>query len=168
VTGFTRLRTLGPGDWLLHDAIAPRGLHIEPGANVTIMHSTVLHGIKDDGGGAFTLCGSLVTNGVKVTGATGFVLVGNPFDGCARNMILGGMSLQSNTGGVEAIGNQISGPVTVSGNSGTGPPPENVATELAANSITGKLACNNNTPGPVNGGLSNVVSGKETGQCTGL
>ena len=162
------LGTLGPGNWLIRNAIAIHGLRIQPGAHVTIMHSTILQGINDNGGASLTLCGSLVANGVKVNGATGFVEVGNPFDGCARNMILGGMSLQSNTGGVAAIGNQISGPVTVSGNSGTGPPPQDIANELAANKITGILACNNNTPPPDNGGLSNVVSGKESGQCKGL
>ncbi|MGW2256162.1 hypothetical protein ACWCXH_39425, partial [Kitasatospora sp. NPDC001660] len=73
-----------------------------------------------------------------------------------------------NTGGLEVVGNHIGVSMLVSGNSGTGPFPEDNRPEIEGNTIGGSLSCSGNTPPPTNDGHPNTVAGARGGQCSTL
>jgi hypothetical protein len=85
---------------------------------------------------------------------------------CSPNTISGPLTLAANTGGIEAGANHVTGPVSLTNNSGPGPDTENQAAELEHNTITGPLACSGNAPAPVDGGQANTVTGRRGGQCS--
>jgi N-acetylneuraminic acid mutarotase len=86
---------------------------------------------------------------------------------CAPNSINGFLQVMSNSGGVEVGGNSITGRVTVSNNSGSGPTPEDGAPEVEGNQIGGALDCSGNVAGFTDDGIPNSVSSARTGQCVG-
>jgi 5'-nucleotidase len=92
---------------------------------------------------------------VTVLGATGQVLL-------EKGKVSGPVSVTASGGGVRIDTITASGPMLVSGNSGTAP------VVVAANKVSGPLACLLNTPAPVNESRPNTVRGPATGQCAGL
>lgn len=79
--------------------------------------------------GLIRICSTQVASSVDIKNATGLVIVGDPGDAaCPSNRIGGILSLQNNSGGVEAIGNTVAGAIITSGNSGPGPFPGDVTT----------------------------------------
>ncbi|MFJ9448545.1 hypothetical protein ACIRRH_43135 [Kitasatospora sp. NPDC101235] len=87
---------------------------------------------------------------------------------CRRSPWCWTPTTSNNTGGLEAIGNRIGGSLTVIGNSGTGPFPEDNHPEIEGNTIAGSLACSGNTPPPTDDGHPNTVTGARAGQCSTL
>jgi hypothetical protein len=80
--------------------------------------------------------------------------------------LVGQVTLANNLGHVEAGGNQIAGPVSVTGNSGQGRlGSPNGGSELEANTIGGVLSCSGNVPAVTNDGEHNTVSIARLGQC---
>jgi hypothetical protein len=77
--------------------------------------------------------------------------------------IEGPVSVMRSTGPVSLAGNEVSGSVTLTGNR-TGEVPSLVS----GNRISGALWCAANQPPPVDGGVSNTVTGVKGGQCAGL
>jgi hexosaminidase len=61
---------------------------------------------------------------------------------------------------VTVSGNSISGPTSITGNTGT--------TLVTGNSVNGALSCSGNNPAPTDGGKPNTSNGPATGQCSGL
>jgi hypothetical protein len=107
---------------------------VKKGASLDIENSTVNGAITAQEPGAIRICGTTVGGSVDVKSASGLVLVGDPGDAaCAPNTINATLILQNNTGGVEAIGNQVGG-LVASGNSGPGPWPGDM-TSITGNTI---------------------------------
>jgi hypothetical protein len=123
------------------------------------------------GAAAVRVCAASTSGPVTVTGSTGFVLIGDAGDdgtpGCGTNTIGGPVTLTSNTAGVQLGGNTIRGPVTLTGNTG-GSSPGTAVPQVAANQISGPLACSSNTPAPADDNQPNTVNGRATGQCAAL
>ena len=116
---------------LLLNATVAGSVVVQPGGTLDVENSTISGGITASNPAALRVCGSTTGGSVSVTRATGFVLIGDPGDdGCAVNAINGSLSLTSNTGGVEALGNHVTGSLVSSGNSGTGAFPEDTAPEI--------------------------------------
>jgi 5'-nucleotidase len=130
------------------------GVTVKPGASVSITGGLVTGPVAATGAGQVTLDGAQVIGPVSVTGSTGAVVLD-------KAKITGPIVLHGNKGGVTVDGAQIVGPVQVTGNSG-GP------AVIAANKITGPLACSGNNPAPGNDGRKNTVVGPATGQCARL
>jgi len=61
------------------------------------------------------------------------VVIGDVADGCAVNTFSGSLTVLNNTGGVQVIGNHVAGAVTASGNSGSGPFPNDSAVNISGN-----------------------------------
>jgi DUF4097 and DUF4098 domain-containing protein YvlB len=112
--------------------------------------------VTSNGAAALTVCGSTLKSSLTVQNTTGPVEVGAG-TGCAPNSITGSVTLSSNRGGMQLVGNHIGGKVGVTGNSGM---PE----VIASNTIGGTLACSGNTPAPSDG-PANTVTGSRSGQC---
>ncbi|MFB7613991.1 Ig-like domain repeat protein [Kitasatospora sp. NPDC056181] len=169
VTGTTGSVLATTGSTCVLNATVNGTVLVQPGAALFVSNSTVANGISSRGATQFGVCGSRITGAVNVAETTGFTLIGDPDDdGCAPNRISGGMSLGNNRGGVELVSNQIGGTVSVSGNTGHGPFPEDNGTELEGNTIGGTLTCSGNNPAPVNDGHPNTVSHGRLGQCANL
>jgi hypothetical protein len=113
------------------------------------------------------ICGNQILGGaLEVRRSSRFVVIGDPGDdGCATNSIRGAVTLDSNQGGAELVGNVIGGALVVNNTRGTGPFPEDVAAEIEGNTIRGALSCNGNVPPPINDGHPNAVGGARTQQC---
>lgn len=140
-----------------------------PGTALFIGGSTVQGSVASTGSTLVGVCGTTVTGSLAVDGASKFVVIGDPGDDhCAANQINQSSVLSNNTGGLEAIGNHIGATLLVSGNTGTGPFPEDNRPGIEGNTIGGSLVCSGNTPPPTNNGHPNTVTGTRTGQCTTL
>ena len=139
------------------------------GTALFVSNSTITGNIQSHRGTLFGLCGTNVHGSVIVTHASRFVVIGDPRDdGCTSNRVRGHVTLRSNRGNAELAGNRIRGTVNVRHNSGTGPFPEDSATEIEANIIGGSLHCTANVPPPTNDGHPNSVAGHRTQQCAGI
>jgi len=144
---------------------------VQPGAALTLVGATVGGGVQATGASALTVCGSTLGSLSAING-TGPVLVGSGGDAdttaCAANTIKGAVSLAGNQSQVELGGNQITGGVSVTNNTGAGSEAAGGAPEIEGDQIGGSLICSGNSPAPTNDGKANTVSGSRSGQCTGL
>jgi hypothetical protein len=157
--------TISGGTWLLSGACIGGTLTVAAGTSVAIVNSTISNNLTATSPGAFSLCGSNVVGNLSVSGASGYVLVGDPGDsGCAANS-LRAVALSSNGAGVELGQNTISGNVSLTGNRGGGPYPEDASPSVEANRIQGTLACSGNAPPATNNGKPNTVTGTRSGEC---
>ena len=94
------------------------GITVQPGGSVDVENSTLTGSINASSSGPIRVCSSTISGAVTVNGATAPVMIGDPTDGgCGINTIHGSLTLQNNTGGVEALGNNVSGALVQSGNS---------------------------------------------------
>jgi hexosaminidase len=114
-------------------------VNVAAGAGFRSTDSAIIGRVTASGAAEVTVCGTLVLGNVRSTGASA-VTIGDPGNGCAGNIILGSVRVDS-TAGPSVIG---------------------------GNGILGTLACTANEPPPVNGGSANTVLGGRTGQCSGL
>ncbi len=98
---------------------------VHGGGALDLEGATVNGSIAANGtSGVIRVCGSHITASVDIKNETGLVIFGDPGDAaCPSNTVGGTFSLKNNTGGVEAIGNTVSGAIITSGNSGPGPFP---------------------------------------------
>jgi hypothetical protein len=158
---------LGPGGaWCIVNANVSGSVIVRPGTAVFIGNSSLGGSINSNGATALSVCGTTVVGGsTSILASTGFVTIGDPVDDhCTGNTIHGAVTLGNNKGGLEVIGNTISGGLVVYGTAGTGPFPEDTQAEIEANHLGG-LACTGNTPTPTSEGDLNVITGSRTGQC---
>ena len=124
---------VGPGMQVLVSSATVGSVIVQSGGAVDIENSTV-SSITASGPSALRVCNTTITGSLNVSRANGFVLIGDSGDdGCIPNTIGGTLSLTSNTGGVEAINNQVGGAVISSGDSGTGAYPEDTGPEVTGN-----------------------------------
>jgi uncharacterized repeat protein (TIGR01451 family) len=158
--------TANGGSWCITNADIGSTLTIKPGTTAIVTNSTIHSSTTATSPADVAFCGDTLLSSLQITGATGFVLVGDTGDdACGGNSIHGTVRLLNNTAGTELSDNpQISSQVTVNGNSGTGPFPED-KTEIEGNTISSGLACSGNTPPASNGGQVNTVSSARTGEC---
>jgi hypothetical protein len=82
---------------------------------------------------------------------------------CPGNSINGPLTIDSNTGGLEASANTVTGPAQVTNNRGSGLLAEDAVPEFEANHITGRLDCSENFPTLHQ--EANTATGPHTGQC---
>ncbi|MFJ7326783.1 ParB/Srx family N-terminal domain-containing protein [Streptomyces cyaneofuscatus] len=111
---------------------------VRAGAALVLTGSTLQGPLQSDRAAAIHVCGSDVTGPLAISRTTGPVRLGGP--GCTANAVTGAVVLTGNTGGVL----------------------------LAANKVTGPLACSANVPAPDNTQRANEVHGPRTGQCAGV
>jgi hypothetical protein len=88
---------------------------------------------------AVSICSSVITGSLTVTSSSGLVLVGGDaaFPGCAGSTITGPASLTRNEAGVEFNRNTVTGPLTITGNTGNLPAPDSGPVHVVGNTVTG-------------------------------
>ncbi|MFS8499509.1 MAG: S8 family serine peptidase [Micromonosporaceae bacterium] len=139
----TMLRGLRPGGLVVPVGVACLGedarvlgpVTVAPGAGL------VAHGA--------TLVGPVVAHGAAMVDLRGVRLVGP-------------LSLTGGSGHLHVSGSELTGPVTVSGNTTDTPP------LLSGNRVVGPLSCDANRPPPTDGDDPNLVTGPVRGQCGDL
>ncbi|MFE5807095.1 Ig-like domain-containing protein [Streptomyces sp. NPDC056491] len=138
---------------------------VAPGGSLAVTDARVTGPVSAEGALAVTICHSRLTGPVSVTGSTGHVLAGSDREaaGCGGNTFQGPLTLEGNTGGLQASANTVTGPVRIDGNSGNGPLPDAGAPAFRANQVTGPLRCEGNAPELVHTGT--LVQGPRSGQC---
>ena len=159
---------LAPGSTSISGASVGGNITVPAGSSLILTNSTVGGNITATNPGSITICGSTVGNTVKISGASGFVLLRDAGDdGCAPNTFRTSVTLTSNHGAVDLVGNHIGSNTSVTGTTGTGPfLPDDQGAELEGNTIGGTLSCSGNTP-IANDGNPNSVAGARSGQCPG-
>jgi len=155
--------TLGSGTTCVSGMTINGNLKVPKGASVVLIDSTITGSLTASGANAVTVCNTTVDKSIRITGATGFVLLGDPGDDNCDPNTFSKVTLSKNIGGAELGQNTITGNVTVSRNTGSGPYAEDQGLELEGNSIGGKLSCRDNDP-LSNGGRANSVTGTRKGQ----
>jgi hypothetical protein len=156
------------GSTCVNNATVNGGITVLPGAALSLTNSTVNGGVSSSGAKAVTWCGNLIHGASIVSTTSGFVLIGDSGDdgfSCAGNDMRGNLTLTANAGQLELSSNHVSGGVTITNTTGTGPNLENLISEIEGNQISGQLSCTNNTPAPINDGHPNTVTGSRSGQC---
>jgi hypothetical protein len=95
--------------------------------------------IRASGATVVRICGSTLSGSLSVSGSPGLVLIGGDAatGPCAGNAQSGPVDLTSNHGGVEFNDNRGSGPVTISGTTGTLPPPDTGSVHATGNTVSG-------------------------------
>ena len=138
---------------------------VQPGGALVLTDSTVIGGVQSTGAAGIRICGSQIRRtaaggpALSVTGSFGPVVVGDGTPACPRNDFAGAVAFDANYS-VELDTNRVSGGVTATWNAGGTP-----SAVIAANQITGALACSDNIPAPTNDGRPNTVVGARSGQC---
>jgi hypothetical protein len=167
-TSYSGPVTVTSGQTLLITGKVSGPVTVLPGGGLEVDNGAVSGPITTVGAIGVGLCGATVSGTVSVVGSTGYVFIGGGTGtGCARTTISGPVTLSGNSGGVEVATSTVSGPVTVINNSGNGPVEQNGAfppTEVAGNKITGPLWCAGNKPSVTDAGQSNS-SPLKIGQC---
>ncbi|MEA2293397.1 MAG: hypothetical protein QOE86_1036, partial [Solirubrobacteraceae bacterium] len=117
------------------------------GGAVTVQDRGALSAVGTKIGGTFTassatairLCGVTVGGTTTIAATRGLVVAGddNGPVACAGNILSGSASITSGLGGVEFDGNTVRGPLTITGNTGTLPPPDVGPVEARGNKVSG-------------------------------
>ena len=138
---------------------------VRPGGALAVSGARITGPLSADGALAVTLCRSTLTGPVTVRGSSGPVLIGSARDAtaCPGNTVRGPLTVDADTGGIDVSANTVTGPVRITGNSGSGLPPEDAAPAFEANQVTGPLRCDGNEPTLRQSG--NTVRGPRSGQC---
>ena len=120
---------------------------------LTVTDTTITGRINVAGGDHFALSGGEISGQVTVAAATGPVLI----EGTEAARVAVSLS----AGGVRVGGVTVSGSINLTGNSGTEP------VVVAGNTVGANLACQSNSPAPVNEDRPNTAN-RSTGQCSQL
>jgi hypothetical protein len=96
--------------------------------------------VKADMPGAISICGTRISGSLTVSGATAPVLIGEPATGdCPGNQITGPVTITGDTAGTDFSGNTVSGSATLTNNVGGF-----VFGDIAPNTITGTVTSTGN------------------------
>jgi 5'-nucleotidase len=147
--------TITSGLTCLENATISGPVTVKAGASLRATGGSITGPVTATSPGSFTISGTTINGSVTVTGATGAVLI-------SQARINSPVQVSDSTGGVRLDTITASAPVRVTGNTGSQP------VVVAANSLTGPLACSGNTPAPVNENRPNTVGGPASGQCARL
>jgi hypothetical protein len=162
VTGTVASVTVPAGSvTCVNGATVNGAITVQPGGSLVLNGARVGGGVISQGSTGVRICGSVVRS-ISIAGTVGPVVIGDGTAGCARNDIIGPVSLDANHS-VEFDTNRVSGSISVTNTSGAPQAPV-----IAANQITVNLACDGNVPAPTNEGRPNTVLGARTGQCAAL
>jgi hypothetical protein len=145
----------------LKGAVQNGAVNVNPGGALSVTAKSIVTGAVTLKSGfvRFQFCDSKTVRGaISATGSRGYVHIGgkDSSGSCAANTIDGAVTVGASNGAVRVADNSIGGAMTARTNV--------LGTTISANRIVGALTCAGNIPAPINGGASNTVGGKRTGQ----
>ncbi|ANP51730.1 hypothetical protein J2Z21_009445 [Streptomyces griseochromogenes] len=136
---------------------------VQPGGSLAVSDARITGPVTADGALALTVCGSTLTGPLTVEHSSGYVRIGGEPTTCQGNLVRGALTIDANTGGIAVSGNSVTGPVRITGNSGSGLLPDESAPAFEGNHVEGPLSCDGNEPELHQS--DNTVSGPRSGQC---
>jgi len=89
---------------------------VSAGGALWVSGGSITGPLRSTGPLALTLCDATVSGPVTISGTTGPVLIGGT--DCSGNNITGPVTITGNTGGVSFSGNTVTGPLAITNNSG--------------------------------------------------
>jgi hypothetical protein len=133
--------TVGPGEAFctLPGARLNGPITVSPGGAIDLESATVTGPVRASGATVVRICGSALSGPLSVAGGTDLVLVGGDVatGPCDGNTVAGPVTLTDNRGGVELNDNRVGGPLTISGTTGTLPPPDSGSVNATGNTVGG-------------------------------
>jgi hypothetical protein len=156
VTGTINSYQFRPGTTCFASATVAGQLTIPQGARVSMVDSS-FDRLTATQVAALIVCGTRINNALTLTRAAGTVSIGDPYSSACRPNQIGDTTINQSQRGVSLLQNSFAKDVFVMGTSG-GP------TLIGGNTVTGTLACNNNTPAATNGGYVNNAANRK-GEC---
>jgi hypothetical protein len=111
---------------------------VDQGGSLDIEGAMINGSVTAKGAGVVKMCGSKLNGSLSVSSSTGPVIVGDEEGSpCGGNTVDGPASLTSNSAGVEFDYDTVYGPLTVTGNTGSVPPPGSGPVATDDDSVTG-------------------------------
>ncbi|SFS06787.1 BNR repeat-like domain-containing protein [Agrococcus baldri] len=151
--------TAGAGGLCLIDATISGAITVNDGGRLIVQDSQITGQVTTSGASTVAICGSHINGPVRIAGTAGGVSVGDTTSGCDASTIAGPLRITDTAGPVVADRSEVTGPVTVSGNSGR------MATVLSGLTVHGPLFCSQNAVAPMDSGVPLQVDGPRKGQC---
>ncbi|MFC8681509.1 exo-alpha-sialidase [Microbacterium ureisolvens] len=154
--------TAGAGGLCLVDATVTGAINVTGGGRLIAEDSTVTGPVRTSGASVVALCGTRITGPVTITGTTGNAAVGDTTNGCAASTVAGPLRISNTAGQVFVDRAEVTGPVSITGNSSA------LAPVLSGLTVHGPLSCTGNAVKPTDSGLAVTIDGRSTGQCAEL
>ena len=151
--------TVGAGGLCLKDATATGAISVSDGGRLIVQDSDITGPIMTSGASTVAICGSRLVGPVRATGTTGGVAVGDTTSGCDPSTIEGPVSISDTSGPVVMDRSEITGKVTLAGNTSLHAP------VLAGLTVNGPLVCTANATAPTDSDVAMTISGPRKGQC---
>ena len=172
----------GSGVLCLDRATQLGPVRVRPRAGLQVSASVITGAVTATRARSVQICGSTIIGPLRASAAAGPVTVGGTGASCRGDIGHGQLVISGSAGRVRVTGLRQQGPVTLSGNAGgltlSGSSVGETVTVrgnrgrapvvIAANAISGSLACAANRPAPGDRHRPNTVSGTASGQCAGL
>jgi len=134
--------TVGSGDsqCLAPGAVQAGPVTVQSGGHFYSNGALIAGPVRADTPGAISICATFVAGPLTVSGATAPVLIGEPATGdCPGNQISGPVTISGDSAGTDFSGNTVAGPATLTNNVGGF-----VFGDLAANTILGPVTSTGN------------------------
>ncbi len=130
----------GDSECLAPGAVQSGPVRVESGGHFYSNGALIMGPVRADAPGAISICGTHVAGALTVSGATAPVLIGEPATGdCPGNQISGPVKITGDTQGTDFSGNTVDGPATLMNDSGGF-----VFGDLAPNTIQGLVTTTGN------------------------
>lgn len=151
--------TAGAGGLCLIDAAVDGPVRVTDGGTLIVQDSEVTGAVTTTGASTVAICGSSIDGPVTVDGTTAGVAVGDTTAGCDPSTVTGPLRITDTEGSVVVDRSEVTGRVTLSGNSSS------QATVLSGLTVHGSLSCTDNAVAPTDSGVVLVADGARKGQC---
>lgn len=127
---------------------------ISVNSGVLCLNGATVNGPINVSGASLVATGTTIRGPLSISGADFALLEGTSINGP--------LAVNGTKVGLVLTHLRVQGPVSVTGNTTTGP------ALISADTVNGPLACSGNNPPPTSGGQANTVSGPRSGQCAQL
>jgi hypothetical protein len=115
-------------------------VRVAAGGALDIQGATVIGPILSADAAQLRICGAHLTGLVSISGSAGLVVIGDDEGpACAGNTINAPAELTANSGGVEFDHNTVNGALTITGTTGTVPPPDSGSLVDVGNHVNGPI-----------------------------
>jgi hypothetical protein len=130
----------GDSECLAPGSVQAGQVDVQSGGHFYSNGATIVGRVSADTPGAISICGTTIQGPLTVSGATAPVLIGEPATGdCPGNQISGPVRITGNTEGTDFSGNTVDGPTTLTNDIGGF-----VFGDLAANTLNGPVTSTGN------------------------
>ena len=113
---------------------------VNAGGSLVVDGAKITGSLTASGATLIRICGTSMTS-PTITNTTGRVVLGDDDGptACDGNKISGAVTITGGHGAVEFDGNTVTGSLTITGNSGTLPPPDSGTVDAVGNKVSGKV-----------------------------